>query len=241
MSRRRNPLHGVWRNMLRNCRVNKYYEGVSVCADWKSREAFVEWATTHGWRRGLMVTRRDKSADFSPENCVLVPIAVANGMRRCVRRLPDGRSARDIIGDKRLGLDNEWQARVADRLFSARWPVEKALISPKLRRPHTEASTVDGPYGVWLHLRHQCVTKGGLRQWERAAYEGITLCPEWRDSYEAFARWCKDNGWRRGMYVTRIDKRGDFCPENCAISTHIHIQMKGPRTWKSSQATTTAT
>ena len=98
MSRRRDPLYYVWYNMFRYCRSNKYYEGVGVCDKWRSRAAFEAWAMSHGWKRGLMLVRRDKSADFSPENCMLAPIAEANGLRRCVRRLPDGRSARDICG-----------------------------------------------------------------------------------------------------------------------------------------------
>ncbi len=129
MSRNRNPLYYVWYNMFRYCRDNKYYAGVSVCAGWKARTAFEAWATAHGWRRGLMLARRDKSADFSPENCVLVPIAEANGLRRCVRRLPDGRSARDIVGPE---VDRDRCKRTARRIFAARWDIESARIAPPL-------------------------------------------------------------------------------------------------------------
>ena len=129
MSHNRSPLYYVWYNMFRYCRENKYYAGVSVCADWKAREAFEAWATTHGWRRGLMLTRRDKSADFSPENCVLVPIAEANGMRRCVRRLPDGRSARDIVGPHATYLEH---VRAARRMFEANWDPDSARVLPPL-------------------------------------------------------------------------------------------------------------
>lgn len=233
-ARIRPPLYGSWMSMRRYCGIVKgatpyqlaLYEGVGVCPAWHDYSMFERWALAHGWSKGMHLTRLDKGGDFCPENCVWCSLERANGKRSCVRRLPDGRSARDIIGDKRLGEDHESQMRVAYRLFSMGWPVEKALTSRKFRRPHTEASTVDGPYNVWRHLRRLCVSKGGLRQRERAAYDGIILCQMWRDSYEAFSRWCIDNGWRRGMYVARIDKRGNFCPDNCVVSTRIHAKRK---------------
>ena len=62
MSRKHDPLYFVWYNMFRYCRSNKYYAGVSVCDEWRSRAAFEAWAAAHGWRRGLMLARRDKTA-----------------------------------------------------------------------------------------------------------------------------------------------------------------------------------
>lgn len=129
MSRKRDPLYFVWYNMFRNCRSNKYYQGVSVCDEWRSRAAFEAWAAAHDWRSGLMLARRDKTADFSPENCVLMPIAEANGLRRCVRRLPDGRSARDICG---RAASRRAVQRTAFRLFAGGWDVVSAREAPPL-------------------------------------------------------------------------------------------------------------
>jgi len=228
--KRRPPLYHSWIAMRRYCGFvggatpyqRSLYEGVTVCPAWLDYREFEAWSMAHGWRKGLHLTRLDKKGDFCPDNCVWLDAARANGKRSCIRRLPDGRSARDIIGDGRLGLDHGRQRQVAFRLFNGGWDVEHALSHEKYRRPHTRVRTDEGPYDTWRFIRKACVTKGGLRAGDLRRYEGVELCTAWRDSYEAFARWCLDNGWRRGMFVVRRDKRGGYCPENCAVVARLH-------------------
>lgn len=45
--------------------------------------------------------------------------------------------------------------------------------------------------------------------------EGITVCDEWRDSYEAFRDWALAAGYESGLSLDRIDPRGNYCPDNC--------------------------
>lgn len=234
----RGPCHYSWLAMRRYCGLvrgatpyqRSLYEGVTVCREWWNYAAFEKWAMDNGWFKGAHLTRLDKKGDFCPGNCVWCTPAAANGKRSCVRRLPDGRSARDLLGDERLGLDRDRQMRVASRLFSANWSVDKALASPRLRRPHVGEEMHDGLYNTWRHIRRFCVTKGGMSPAELARYEGVGMCAEWRDNYEAFARWCRGSGWRSGMAVVRRDKRGDFAPENCVVVRWVRNNVKGEPT-----------
>lgn len=73
-------------------------------------------------------------------------------------------------------------------------------------------------YYSWQAMRH-CV----LPQFNRSPrilrlYAGISMCMEWRE-FRNFEQWAYQNGWQKGLHLTRRDKKGDFCPENCFWAT----------------------
>lgn len=144
----RPPCYASWMAMRRNCGLVrgaspeqlKLYVGIGICPDWLNYGDFEAWAFTHGWRKGLHLTRKDKSGGFSPDNCIWVPPEVANGMRSVVRRLPDGRSSRDIIGMEHLGEDRVAHRRITHRIFDGHWSIRDAVSLPSKRK----ASRHDG-------------------------------------------------------------------------------------------------
>ena len=100
MSTKHNPLYSKWRSMRRLCNHAKprspyyaaLYQGISVYEPWQDFENFSAWALSHGYEEGLMLSRKDKRADFCPENCAFVTRSAFSGMRGCVRHLVDGRT-----------------------------------------------------------------------------------------------------------------------------------------------------
>lgn len=142
-TRKRNPLYILWINIRRWCGITgsaelthrKYYSGVKVCDDWLDYNKFERWCICAGYERGLNLVRKDKGGDYCPENCVFVKRSVANGMRRCVRRMRDGRSARDIIGRDNLGHDRLYAQRVSRRIFVEGMSVRDAVYTGKYKMP----------------------------------------------------------------------------------------------------------
>ena len=144
----RPPLYTSWMMMRRCCGFVRgltpyqmsHYVGISMSPEWHDYKTFEKWGLSHGWRKGLRLTRRNKDKDFEPGNCFFASIQVANGYRRCVRRLPDGRSARDLMGREADGRDGRMQGRIAYRLFGekrngymSRWNPVDAVLVPKCR------------------------------------------------------------------------------------------------------------
>jgi len=49
--------------------------------------------------------------------------------------------------------------------------------------------------------------------------KGIRICPEWKDDFVVFFKWCLDNGWKKGLVLDRFDHNKDYEPSNCRFIT----------------------
>lgn len=86
-------LYMVWGSMVQRCinPKNKGYvnyggRGITVCEEWRNSYAsFLEWAMTHGYKRGLLLDRIDNDIGYTPENCTFSTRYVQNNNRRSCR------------------------------------------------------------------------------------------------------------------------------------------------------------
>lgn len=74
-------------------------------------------------------------------------------------------------------------------------------------------------YGVWCNMKNRCYNKN-VKCYPRYGGRGISVCDEWKDSFETFYKWAIQNGYDDSaeyMQCTldRIDVNGNYCPENC--------------------------
>ena len=78
-------------------------------------------------------------------------------------------------------------------------------------------------YRKYRSMISRCYDKNN-KQYERYGGRGITVCDEWRNSFELFFKWAYANGYdpmKNGRYwsIDRIDNSKGYCPENCRFTT----------------------
>jgi hypothetical protein len=65
---------------------------------------------------------------------------------------------------------------------------------------------------VWRGIKSRCYGKANAKYYSE---RGITMCEEWRNSFEAFKDWSMGNGYEHGLQIDRINNDGNYEPSNC--------------------------
>lgn len=66
-------LYSIWKLTINKCNNVTYYKekGITVCEEWKNDfKSFEEWSNENGYEDGLRLLRKDKSANYEPDNCM---------------------------------------------------------------------------------------------------------------------------------------------------------------------------
>lgn len=91
-------------------------------------------------------------------------------------------------------------------------------------------AATDGVYSTWVAMKARCHNPKH-DSFPNYGGRGITVCDEWRESFEAFASWAKRNGYHADLQIDRISNDKGYSPDNCRfVSVRANHQNKRPRT-----------
>lgn len=80
-------------------------------------------------------------------------------------------------------------------------------------------------YAVLASVKTRCYNEKS-QDYYQYGDRGITVCPEWMRSFDAFAHWAAANGWQPGLLLSRRDPDGPYNPENCYFRARRDGQRK---------------
>lgn len=73
-------------------------------------------------------------------------------------------------------------------------------------------------YRVWCGMKQRCYDSNHI-SWKQYGGRGITVCKEWKHSFESFMRWALINGFGSSLQIERIKNSAGYSPSNCKWAT----------------------
>ena len=83
-----------------------------------------------------------------------------------------------------------------------------------VRSTTTHGKSNSSIYNIWKGMINRCYRKTA-QHYDNYGGRGISVCDEWRASFQNFDRWAMNNGYCEGLSIDRIDNDSNYCPENC--------------------------
>lgn len=90
------------------------------------------------------------------------------------------------------------------------------IVSCSCRQGEKHGESKTGLYRVWQVMIQRCEADYSTCS-NRYKGRGITVCPEWRDSFITFREWANAHGYKKGLEIDRINNDDNYHPDNCRL------------------------
>ena len=91
----KDPLYAIYSSMIQRCNCPTHHayhnyggRGITVCDEWRNdSKAFLNWAYSNGYEKGLSLDRIDNDKGYSPTNCRWTDCKTQNNNQRTNYRI----------------------------------------------------------------------------------------------------------------------------------------------------------
>lgn len=100
---------------------------------------------------------------------------------------------------------------------------------PCKRLSITHGCTDHPLYSIWCGIKYRLNHPTEKNE----CYKGISLCSDWMD-FQVFYNWAIQTGYTTGLTIDRINRHGDYCPDNCRWTNNV-VQSQNRDGWKTAE------
>lgn len=92
--------------------------------------------------------------------------------------------------------------------------IKKEQDKVNLTKFHRHKLSNTNLWHMYYKMLHRCYNREDTH-YKSYGERGITVCEEWKRSFDDFAQWAFSNGYKQGLQIDRSDNNGNYEPSNC--------------------------